>query len=829
MNFVNLLRINLCVALMLPMIRVVYGAEVNNPDFTKGEKLIVKHKKKKVLDRTLGPTGLWARMHSESMMSGATRDTRQFLISKVENGSPAAGKLDIGDVILGTDNTPFAMDARKAFAAAIQKAEESDGKLSLHIWRQGKIENVVLKLKVMGKFDPASPFDCPYTDAVIEQLASHTQKVALPSEQRTKTKTITTTFPSLYALGMLATGREDLMPRVKAFAHFSCLDPQTKKPLTFEVSSAGKRVWRTAYKLIFLSEYYMATGDEFVLPALKILATGAAMGQSGAGTYGHRFSTRQEDGSYHGPLAGYGAMNQAGISMMTGLLLAQKAGIKDPEITAAIKRGKRFLDFFVEHGCISYGDHWAGYDALDNNGTSGSSAIMYGLLGDQRGQRYWSSMSVASAPTGREEGHQGCYWTHLWDDLGAARGGTEALNASFLETRYERTLERSWSGQVIDQGNIGPTKYGSRGDVTGERLLLYTIGSKRLAIQGKDMKVSKPLTGKDLASCLAGGRLIYNPELRKSLSEKKIFEGLSHELTPIRMIMGKTLYDRKLNRVDTFINMLKADDRYTRYGACNALSQAGFNSPKAVDALVKLLKKDDDILFRYFAVDALASGKGQDYGLNGAAVSAVPALLELAGSPVPNDPRQHLHWQISEALFYYRNDLFKAYTATKKVDDDLLIKAVAQILKNENGRARSMVPLDQLTEKQLDSLWAPIFAAVRHRAPSGIMFSNAVRTKGLNLLAEHRIKEGVEYDLELAKTMLAAPGEELTEEQKWVPWFGETMLKGLHYYGKHAEPVINIVDQWPVLEGRGQKLKPQVDKLKNELPKAKEVPLKSIK
>jgi len=41
----------------------------------------------------------------------------------------------------------------------------------------------------------------------------------------------------------------------------------------------------------------MATGDEYVLPAIKTLGIGGAKGQSGVGSYGHRFSSRKEDGS----------------------------------------------------------------------------------------------------------------------------------------------------------------------------------------------------------------------------------------------------------------------------------------------------------------------------------------------------------------------------------------------------------------------------------------------------------------------------------------------------------------------------------------------------
>ena len=45
--------------------------------------------------------------------------------------------------------------------------------------------------------------------------------------------------------------------------------------------------WRYMAAAIVMSEYYLATGDEYVLPAIREYGTKLAMGQSGAGTWGH--------------------------------------------------------------------------------------------------------------------------------------------------------------------------------------------------------------------------------------------------------------------------------------------------------------------------------------------------------------------------------------------------------------------------------------------------------------------------------------------------------------------------------------------------------------
>ena len=68
----------------------------------------------------LGPTGALGWMYVEKSM---TEKSRQILITVVEKGSPADGKLEVGDVILGVFDKPFADDARRVFGQAIGQAE----------------------------------------------------------------------------------------------------------------------------------------------------------------------------------------------------------------------------------------------------------------------------------------------------------------------------------------------------------------------------------------------------------------------------------------------------------------------------------------------------------------------------------------------------------------------------------------------------------------------------------------------------------------------------------------------------------------------------------
>ena len=74
-------------------------------DFTKGDAIPAGASH----DWNLGATGARGWMFSDKMV---TTDARQIRITKVEESSPAAGVLAVGDVILGAGGKPFAYDPR---------------------------------------------------------------------------------------------------------------------------------------------------------------------------------------------------------------------------------------------------------------------------------------------------------------------------------------------------------------------------------------------------------------------------------------------------------------------------------------------------------------------------------------------------------------------------------------------------------------------------------------------------------------------------------------------------------------------------------------------
>ena len=317
------------------------AAQTPVPDLTQGEPKDDSH------DWTLGPTGARGWIWGWNL---ETTRARQILITKVENDSPADGVLQAGDVIVGVNGTAFTDDARKAFGSAITEAEKTKnrGRLDLLRWRKGTTEGVTLHLRVLGSYSDTSPEDCSKSKLILEQACRHLAQHGLGDSIAAE----------INALGLLATGRPEYLDRVKALAHD--VGPPTLK---LELH-AGMSAWTWGFANLFLTEYFLATGDRYVLPAIKEYSIVMSAGQSEVGTWGHGMVV---PGSQNA-LGGYGAINQSGLVCWLSLILAQKCGVNDVVVKKAVEKSHRFFGFYVGKGSIPYGDHAPYYFLHDNNG-----------------------------------------------------------------------------------------------------------------------------------------------------------------------------------------------------------------------------------------------------------------------------------------------------------------------------------------------------------------------------------------------------------------------------------------------------------------------------
>lgn len=114
------------------------------------------------------------------------------------------------------------------------------------------------------------------------------------------------------------------------------------------------------------------------------------------------------------------------------------------------------------------------------------------------------------------------------------------------------------------------------------------------------------------------------------------------------------------------------------------------------------------------------------------------------------------------------------------VDREKLYTAVRASLKNEDGWARGQVATlyKRLSFEEIEPLLPAIYEAVVEAAPSGKMFADQVRLAGLDVLAEHRIEEGISECVNLIDRGRWGSGKRIPK-----------CLKTLQRYGTAAQKV----------------------------------------
>lgn len=681
-------------------------------------------------DWNLGATGARGWMWGWNL---ETTNARQVLVTAVAPESPADGELEVGDVILGVGEDAFDRDPRHALGEALGVAEAKDGDLRLLRWRDGEVERVSLRLSVLGAYQPSAPFECAKSTAILDAACAH-----IAGNMKGDIDGM------MNALALLASGRDVYAPLVRDLAREVA---QPDPSLSLEGRTSGLLAWTWGYRTVFLCEYFLATGDDAVLPAIAEYARTMAQGQSGVGTWGHGMAWPDlNDGQLNGRLGGYGALNQAGLVCHLALVLTRLCGVKDPDVDAAIERANRFASFYVGKGAIPYGDHRPGWDAHDDNGKNSLAAIIFDLQGRRDEARFFAKMTIASYGE-RERGHTGNYFSYLWGPLGAARVGPEAVAAFLAEQRWFYDLNRAHDGHFPYQGGAGMTggehQYGGW-DCTGAFVLANTLPLKRLYITGRGVDPEQVLTGAELEDAIESGRGFDAWDLGAAHYEAKGEHELMGHLRSwspaVRSRAALALAKREEAPVDELVRRLSDRDLDIRYGACQMLGALGPRAAEAVPDLTELLKSDD-VWLRTQACFALAD-------IGDAARPAAHEMLRLALRDDPNDPRQFTQRFLAFTLFYRGGALKMRGLLARDlegIDRALLLPAIERLLANDDGRARACLEsvYRNLPFEELTPILPAIVESIAEPSPSGVMFANGIRLPGLDLLGKHRIAEGM--------------------------------------------------------------------------------------
>ncbi|MDT8389841.1 MAG: DUF6288 domain-containing protein [Lentisphaeria bacterium] len=416
----------------------------------------------------LGPTGIHAHIHKGVAVT----------VETVADGSPAAGKIAVGDIILGVNGAALkGLNPFVEVGKAITEAEAGDGQLVFDIQRDGGQRKITVSIPALGAYSDTWPVDCPKSKKIIEQAAAYYHKRLARDQKEIDgipgAKDENQGIPgALMCLFLLSTGDDAHLPVVKDYF----------KPFIANPQSIGDHTWNNGYNGVACAEYYLRTGDKDVLPVLQYYCDNAKERQKFGSAWPHW--GKDINPRY---VAG-GLMNPASAQVLTTLLLGKECGVDVDDTT--LLGSLTFFYRFVGHGTVPYGDHRS-EGGLGSNGKDGmisaAMQIAAGAAGDTsiyQSARDYLAMSTLKSYPSLATGH---------GDNGRGDGMWRGASAAYLREKkpedYRAMMDRlKWWFDLsrFHDGAIGIATIGGFNDPgSGAGMALaYTAHLKNLRIHG---------------------------------------------------------------------------------------------------------------------------------------------------------------------------------------------------------------------------------------------------------------------------------------------------------------------------------------------------------
>ncbi len=199
---------------------------------------------------------------------------KQLAVRHVFRGTPAHGRILVGDRIIGAGRKRFMTDHRNGygmdkfgphgpildFAKALEscQAKSKRGKLSLTILRGKKQKKVDLRIGGgYGTFDKKYPDDCRKSSRILTELCNY-----LVKHQGKDGSWGSAPHNTFAPLALLATGKKKYLPAVRLNVQFHARTTRAK-------DDSWLINWRYMAAAIVMSEYYLATREKWVVKELQ--------------------------------------------------------------------------------------------------------------------------------------------------------------------------------------------------------------------------------------------------------------------------------------------------------------------------------------------------------------------------------------------------------------------------------------------------------------------------------------------------------------------------------------------------------------------------------
>jgi hypothetical protein len=435
----------------------------------------------------LGPTG-----------ARATLESKSFTVKYLFEGSPAVGKLQLDDVITGVNGRPFKVEHQFGhhltrmkefpevgyegplmdFGNAIEESEGKDGKLTLAVTRGEKKIDVVIELEAIGRFTDTFPFDCKKSARLAKGAMTYLSNNKFIHREQCHAKCMS-------GLALLAAGKID---EVKKLVFSWNTTPEL-----------GIWVWPASYQCILLSEYYLVTKDEAVLPTIQGLASLLERGQVAdmadykdrthgkMGNVGHKFRT---GGFGHNTnVGGYGTMTITTALALTAWELAKDCGAEVDQKKVDLASHYVRLST-TKDGYIGYHTKRGSYAP---SGRQGLAIVAHKLADESKVNANYIKLAARGLSSSKKylnDAHADSVLSVCWGLLGAnVSGDQKALRDMMDYNKAWLNMARCHDGSFValpgrdmyDKGYY----MSSRLHLTGAMALVFSMETPKLRIQGK--------------------------------------------------------------------------------------------------------------------------------------------------------------------------------------------------------------------------------------------------------------------------------------------------------------------------------------------------------
>ena len=456
----------------------------------------------------LGITGLRAQL--------VANEPKALLVKYVFPRSPAEGRVKIDDLIVGAGGRMFREGHRNGygervfgadgpileFANALEDCQSPDrkGKLALTLRREGETIEVVIDVgQKYGKYAATYPGTCAKSDQILAELLRY-----LVDHQEKDGSFGNPVHNTFAPLALLASGDPKYLPAVKLNVRYHCRETYPNDKRYYDLIN-----WTYMSAAIVMSEYYLATGEKWVLPELQEVHDHLAKGQylhmsqinpKAKESHPDDFPKGPKDshgGWGHNPgFEGYGP-----IAMLTGqgalaYSLMQRCGIKVDRVNhdAAYEFLRKGTG---KNGYVWYGDKiGGGPDGWADMGRTGAAGIANFLSPYDdpvyRERALSHARVIGKHPQSFPDTHgspaMGMAYTAL-----AANLDPDSFRKLMDANRWWFTMAQCADGSFYYQPNRDNAGYGSDTRMTASSVVafLFTIPKHSLVITGKEAKALK--------------------------------------------------------------------------------------------------------------------------------------------------------------------------------------------------------------------------------------------------------------------------------------------------------------------------------------------------